>query len=61
MVNPVSGGPWKADAQGNIDKAACIAELKRRLQPVPVGLKRPSPNDRGLKAIDRCAAVADDE
>jgi hypothetical protein len=53
MVNPTSGRPWKTDAQGHVDKDFCIAELKRRLQPVPSSIKRPSPNHRGMKDEDR--------
>lgn len=53
MVNPSSGGPWKVDAEGKSDKAACVAELKRRLKPVPLSIKRPNPNHRGMKGEDR--------
>ena len=54
MVKPSTGAPWKADANGNIDKAACIAELKRRLQPVPASIERPKGTEnRGTTAKDR--------
>jgi len=53
MINPSTGGPWKADSQGNVDKTAFVVELKRRLKPVPAAIKRPVPNHRGMKDEDR--------
>ncbi len=50
MVNPSTGGPWKTDEQGNVDKIACIAELRRRLKPVSNSIQRPIPNHRGMKS-----------
>jgi hypothetical protein len=53
MVNPCTGRPWKTDTNGSLDKTVCIAEMKRRLKPVPNSIHRPNPNHRGMKSNDQ--------
>lgn len=53
MINPCTGRPWKVDTNGNIDRTACIVELKRRLKPVSNFIQRPIPNHRGMKLDDQ--------
>jgi fatty acid desaturase len=53
MINPCTGKPWKVDTNGNIDRTACIIELKRRLKPVSNLIYRPFPNHRGMKFEDQ--------